>query len=125
MARQSLDRARVVRAAAELADDDGLEAVTLARVAAVLGVRSPSLYNHVEGLDGLVRGIALLGLGDLAGVLREAAIGRAGPEALTAAAHAWRAYAQAHPGCYAATLRAPDPGDAELTAAAAAIVDVL
>ena len=39
----------VVEAAATVADAEGLEAVTLARVAAVLGVRSPSLYAHVDG----------------------------------------------------------------------------
>jgi AcrR family transcriptional regulator len=125
MARQGLDRARVVQAAAELADAEGLEAVTLARVAAALGVRSPSLYNHVEGLDGLVRGIALLGLDELGAALREAAVGRAGADALVAAARAYRRYALEHPGRYAAGVRAPAEGDEEHAAAAGAVVDVM
>jgi AcrR family transcriptional regulator len=125
MARQGLDPERVVAAAAEIADAEGLEAVTLARVAAALDVRSPSLYNHVAGLDGLRRGIALRGLAELAAALREAAVGRSGSDALVAAARAYRAYALEHPGRYAAGLRAPDPDDAEHVAAASAVVDVM
>ncbi len=48
-----IDRARVVEVAAELADANGLDQLTLAQVAARLGVRLPSLYNHVDGLPGL------------------------------------------------------------------------
>jgi AcrR family transcriptional regulator len=43
MPRVGLDSEAVVSAAAELADAEGLDAVTLARVAGRLGVRSPSL----------------------------------------------------------------------------------
>jgi AcrR family transcriptional regulator len=124
--RAGLDRDRVVIAAAQIADADGLDAVTLARVATELGVRSPSLYNHVEGRDGLVRGVALLGLAQLRDALREAAIGRAGADALAAAAGAYRAYVLAHPGRYAAGAITPAaPEDADLVAAATAVVDVL
>jgi AcrR family transcriptional regulator len=58
MPRRGLDAERVVDAAAQLADAHGLQAVTLARVAGELGVRAPSLYNHVEGRDGLLRAVA-------------------------------------------------------------------
>jgi AcrR family transcriptional regulator len=125
VARAGLDAARVVAAAADIADAEGLEAVTLARLAAALGVRSPSLYNHVAGLDALLRGIALAGLAELGAALREAAVGRAGTDALVAAAHAYRDYALAHPGRYAAGVRAPEPGDEEHEAAAGAVVGVM
>ena len=66
MARKlGLQRERVIETAAALADQEGLEAVTLARVAAELGVRSPSLYSHVDGLAGLRRAIALDGASHL------------------------------------------------------------
>jgi AcrR family transcriptional regulator len=123
--RAGLSAAAVVRAAADLADDDGLEALTLARIAASVGVRTPSLYNHVGGLDDVRRRIALVGLGELGDALRDAAVGRAGDDALTAMAHAYRAYARAHPGRYAATQRAPATADADLTDAARGAVDVL
>jgi AcrR family transcriptional regulator len=125
MPRMGLDAGRVVEAAAGIADADGLEAVTLARVAADLGVRAPSLYNHVDGRSDLLRAIAVLGVRELTAALRQAAVGRSSADALTAAAHAYRAYARAHPGRYAATLAAPTRGDEEHRAAASEAVDVM
>jgi AcrR family transcriptional regulator len=123
--RAGLSTASVVRAAGDLADADGLDALTLARIAASVGVRTPSLYNHVGGLDDVRRRIALVALRELGEALRDAAVGRAGDDALTVMAHAYRAYARAHPGRYAATQRAPATADADLTDAARGAVDVL
>jgi AcrR family transcriptional regulator len=125
MPRMGLDAARVVEVAAGIADAEGLGGVTLARVAQELGVRAPSLYNHVDGRDGLRRAIALRGVSELTAALREAAVGRSGADALTAAARAYRAYALAHPGRYAATVGAPAVGDVEHAAAAGETVDVV
>jgi len=125
MPRRGLDAAGVLAAAAQVADAEGLGAVTVARVAAEVDVRGPSIYNHVAGRDGLLRGIALGALGELTARLRAAAVGRSGADALAAAAHAYRSYAREHPGRYDAVQRAPAPGDAELAAAAGEAVDVL
>jgi AcrR family transcriptional regulator len=55
---KSLTRAQILAAAAAVADADGVEAVTMRRVGARLGVEAMSLYHHVRGkaalLDGLV-----------------------------------------------------------------------
>ena len=125
MPRAGLNTAAVVAAAAEIADAEGLDRLTLARVAAAAGVRTPSLYNHVESLDDVRRRVALLALRDLADALRDAAVGRAGDDALVAMADAYRAYARRHPGRYAATQRAPAEGDEEMRAAAKGAVDVV
>ena len=125
MPRAGLNTAAVVAAAAEIADAEGLDRLTLARVAATAGVRTPSLYNHVESLDDVRRRVALLALRDLADALRDAAVGRAGDDALVAMADAYRAYARRHPGRYAATQRAPAEGDEEMRAAAKGAVDVV
>jgi len=125
MPRAGLSTAAVVAAAAEIADAEGLDRLTLARVAAAAGVRTPSLYNHVESLDDVRRRVALLALRDLADALRDAAVGRAGDDALAAMADAYRAYARRHPGRYAATQRAPAEGDEAMRAAAAGAVDVV
>lgn len=125
MPRAGLDHATVVAAAADLADAEGLEAVTLSRVAARLGVKSPSLYNHVRGREGLVRGIALLGVGELAARVRDAAVGRSGEDALLASARAYRQFVKEHPGRYAAgSVAAPAPGDAEHQRAGAEVIGV-
>jgi AcrR family transcriptional regulator len=125
MPRSGLDTARVVQEAAQIADRDGLAEVTLARVAESLGVRAPSLYNHVDGLPGMLRLLALLSLGELTDAIRDAATGRSGADALRSVAHAYRAYAREHPGRYAATIRAPAPEDAELVGAGLRAIEVI
>ena len=126
MPRAGLDTERVVAEAARIADADGLAALTLARLAGELGIRPPSLYNHFDGRrEGLLRALAVRGVRELTAALREAAVGRSGTDALTATAHAYRAYAHTHPGLYAATLAAPTPGDPEYQAAAQDAVDVI
>jgi len=125
VSRRGLDAATVVGTAADLADADGLGAVTVARVAAELGVRGPSLYNHVPGHAGLVQGIALAATRDLTMQLRDAAVGRAGVDALLAAARAYRAFAHAHPGRYEAMQRAAAATDEARQAAATALIAVL
>lgn len=56
--RDTLTRERVVRAAMELADESGIESVTMRELGRRLGVEAASLYNHVAGkkdlLDGMV-----------------------------------------------------------------------
>ncbi len=104
--RAGLDRAAVALATAAVADSEGLDALTLARLAERLGVRTPSLYNHVDGLPGLRRALALLGRRELAARLGRVAIGKAGDEAVAALGHAYRAFVIERPGLYAATARA-------------------
>ncbi len=125
MARRGLDRGQIVAAAAAIADTHGLAAVTLARVAADLDVRPPSLYSHIGGREGLICAIGLRGVGELGAAMRVAATGRAGQDAIVAIARAYRAYARDHPGCYAASLRSPPPGDREHEQAALEATAVL
>lgn len=110
MPRRGLDPAKVVATAARVADEGGLEAVTLAGVAAALGVRAPSLYNHVASRDALLDDLAREGHELLAAAIADATVGLAGPDALAALAHAYRDFARREPGRYLATQR-PLPGD--------------
>lgn len=103
MARAGLTTARLVEAATDLVDREGPGALTLARLADRFGVRPPSLYNHIEGLDALVREVTLKALEDLTEACRDAAMGRAGGEALREVALGYRRWALAHPGTYPLT----------------------
>jgi AcrR family transcriptional regulator len=122
--RRGLDTEQVLQAAVSLADE-GLERVTLARLAQMLGVQAPSLYNHVDGRGALLRLIKLRGLHELTEAIATSAAGLAGEDALRACAHAYRAYALAHPGCYESLLAAPDADDEEMQAAAERLIDLL
>jgi AcrR family transcriptional regulator len=126
--RVGLDRAAVVEAASALADEVGIEGVTLARLAGRLGVRTPSLYNHVDGLDGLRRELALLGTRELKFRIGRAAVGKTADEAVVAIAHAYRTFVKERPGLYAATVRSyrlSDPTDPELQALEREVIGVV
>ncbi|MDT3443569.1 MULTISPECIES: TetR/AcrR family transcriptional regulator [unclassified Pseudofrankia] len=103
MARAGLTAERVTVAGAELADEVGLDQVTMSQVARRLGVKDASLYSHVRGLDDLRGRIALLAADEKTIRIAEATAGRAGRDALVAFANAWRDYAHRYPGRYAAT----------------------
>lgn len=55
--RMPLSRQRVLAAAMDLADAEGLSAITMRRLAADLGVEAMSLYYHVPGKEGLLDGL--------------------------------------------------------------------
>ncbi|WP_411126464.1 TetR/AcrR family transcriptional regulator [Streptomyces sp. x-19] len=118
MARAGLTAERVTVAGAEVADEVGLDQVTMSRVARRLGVKDASLYTHVRGLADLRGRIALLAADEKTVRIAEATAGRSGKDALVAFANAWREYARTHPGRYAAT-QAPIEIDPELVARAA------
>jgi AcrR family transcriptional regulator len=117
MPRAGLDAEAVVAAAAALADADGLQRLTLARLAAAVGIRAPSLYAHVAGFDDLRARLGARGARELAAALQRAAAGRARGDALRAIALAYRAYAHAHPGTYAAMQIVSDTEEFEAAAA--------
>lgn len=125
MPRAGLSQERVIAAAEELADEVGLPQLTLAALAATLGVRQPSLYKHVDGMAGLQRGISLRAKREVADVLARAAVGKSGDDAIRAIAIAYRRWAHEHPGRYAASVRAPTPGDLDDEAASAASVGIV
>ncbi|HEY2791945.1 MAG TPA: WHG domain-containing protein [Micromonosporaceae bacterium] len=116
---------RVVAEAALVADEVGLDRLTLADVARRLGVSLPGLYKHIDSLDGLRRDLAVLGVLELTAAMATASAGRAGRDALIAVADAYRAYAATYPGRCAASVRAPEPGDDEHLRVGEAAVGIL
>lgn len=112
----------VVDTAAQLADSEGLDAVTLTRVAKELGTSQPALYRHIDNYDELIRALGLRGRELLADALVESAVGLAGDDAVRAMGLSWREVVATHPGLYAATDRSPCAGDDELEAAVERIV---
>jgi AcrR family transcriptional regulator len=107
-----LDREQVLSAAVDVLQERGrVDGVSLSEVAGRLGVRTQSLYAHVDGAADLRRALALAALAELADVLTRAAIGREGRNAIGSIVHAYYRFAIERPGLYDATLVAP--GDDE------------
>lgn len=63
--RAPLSRERVLRAAVALADESGIEALTMRRLGQALGVEAMSLYKHVANKDDILDGITDLVVGDI------------------------------------------------------------
>lgn len=123
--RAGLDTHTLVLAAAELADEQGMEEVTLAALAAKLGVRSPSLYNHVNGLKGLRTLLAIYGLEELQTAMEVSLEGVSGDAAVHAMSRAYVEFARQHPGLYETTLRAPEAGNTALEKASEQILSLI
>ncbi|WP_066250902.1 TetR/AcrR family transcriptional regulator [Neobacillus drentensis] len=119
-----LDISFIIEAAGEIADQYGVQEVTLASLAKKIGIRPPSLYNHFDGLPGLRKKLAIYGIDKLYEVMADAAIGVSGTEAVIAVSQAYVNFARKHPGIYEATLLAPDPEDVDVQRAGAKIVDL-
>lgn len=124
MPRVGLDIDTILQAAAELVDTEGLDTLTLATLAQKLGIRSPSLYNHVNGLPGLRLQLTVYGLKQLEAVMRSAVHGRSRDEAIRALAHAYLDFARKHPGLYAFTQRVIDRADTRIQQAAGSVANV-
>ena len=120
MPRAGLNAEDVAVAAAGLADEIGFQAVTMGLVAERLGVRPPSLYKHVGGLEDLRHRVATLAMTEVGEIIGDAVQGKARVDALAAALTAFRRYVTAHPGRYAATVATgfTGPGDPLLAATA-------
>ena len=82
--RTPLDRRRVLAAAIEFIDEHGLEALTMRRMGAHLGVEGMALYRHVTGRDDLLDGVVELVVDELYG----------DPEVYLAPQHGWQDYLQ-------------------------------
>ena len=57
MTRQPLSRDRIVRAAVDLIDRDGLDALSMRKLGAALGVEAMALYRHVGSKERLLDGV--------------------------------------------------------------------
>ena len=107
MPRAGLDPAAVVAAGADLADEVGFAEFTMAQLADMVGVRTPSLYKHIDSQDDLGRRIAVLALTEAGEAVGTAIQGLAGRDALGAI----RGEHDDHLAAHAVRLR--DPADLE------------
>jgi AcrR family transcriptional regulator len=101
-------QAQIADVARALLDAEGPQALTMRRIAGVLGIKAPSLYKHLPDKAALEALVVAAGFAELAGTLAAAAddsggsggSGGADGGRLAAIASAYRAYAVAHPHLY-------------------------
>ena len=83
----------VLAAAVGITERQGLSNLSIQQLAAELGVKPPSLYNHIKGIDEVKANIAKFAINEMDKVMRDAAIGYAREEALLRVACAARDFA--------------------------------
>ena len=120
-----LSRDVIINAALTFLDREGWDALTINALAAQLGTKGPSLYNHVSSLDDLRRSVRKRVIVDIIEMLGTVGQGRTRDDAVLVMAGAYRSYAHHHPGRYSAFTRMPLAGgdDPEYTAVARAAAE--
>src|SRR5512133_2272790 len=103
----------VIQTASDIADKDGLDHVSLKVVAEKLNIRTPSLYNHIDSLDDLLKEIAHRGMREMNAQMMQAAVGNSGDAAIKLIGAAYFNFLLAHPGVYETIQWAGWHGNAE------------
>lgn len=120
-----LDLSIILEKTTELVDENGVDKLSLGSLAEKLGVRPPSLYNHFEGLNGLKQKLAIHGVEKLHEYMLQAAVGKAGDDAVRAVSAAYIQFVRTHPGLYDASNRFADTNDIELQRAQESVVKLV
>ncbi|MFH0347642.1 TetR/AcrR family transcriptional regulator [Bacillus vallismortis] len=102
--RIGLSQKMIVDAAAEIADQEGLNSVTLAALSKKMNVRPPSLYNHINGLQAIRTELAVSGLTRLYEQMAISVTEQKGDAVMLSLAHAYVDFAVENPGYYEASL---------------------
>ena len=124
MPRKGLSREAIIDTAAALAEQKGADNLTLRELAETLGVKTASLYNHLQGLPELNARLAECALDRLMDTLETAMAGRTGAEGLRALATAYRTFAREQPQLYRAMVSLPRFSDPSLVERKHAFMDL-
>lgn len=98
--RKKITKELITDAALELLDQKGIEEVTIKNIAMQLGIKPPSLYNHIANLEDLLDIAAQRSMRNLYDKLVVTSIGLEKKEALWAIAQEYKNFAKTWPGQY-------------------------
>lgn len=96
MAHKGLNPDAVVKAAAELIEERGRDAFSMRILADSLGIKTASLYNHVDNMDSLLAEVCRYGLCLQKEVEMQAIEGKHGEDAVRLLADTYRRFAKEH-----------------------------
>lgn len=115
----------ILAAAIEAVEERGLDGLSMQDLAARLGVKPPSLYNHIGGLDDVRKQLTQAVLRRMESVIRNSAVGRSGENALREMALAYRKFAKENPELYKAFTSSRQPQDPEIEGVIQSLLGVL
>ena len=104
MSNNSISDELIIETSAILSNKIGLENLSLKMIAEELGIKSPSLYNHVSSLDEIKERLMIYGWKQMEERIIDSAVGVAGYEALKNMCYAFFNYATNNKGVFTAML---------------------
>ncbi len=105
-----VDRQSIIDKAREMIEAEGIENLSLGRLATALGVKAPSLYRYMDSKTELLRAVNLVTTQGLINAIREATSAVNNPKTrLIAMAKAYRSFAHTYPVTYMLAFMNPAP----------------
>ena len=118
MFHKGLSKGLLIDASKELIEENGIAAFSMRALAEKLGVKTASLYAHIESMGMLFTEIGLSALNDQKGAQLAAIEGKDGDAAVFALAKSYRGFAKAHAALYQLIMQMPMGKDETLRSAA-------
>lgn len=122
--RAQISLTKILEAAIDICDEEGYEKLALSSISERLGIKTPSLYNHIQSLSDLKQKMAYSGLQIMYDSIVHSVIGCIGDDAITSASKAYIAFVSNHPGLYSAIAKVPDPYEPQFDALSNQLVKV-
>ena len=119
MFHKGLTKEILIETAKEIMDESGSAAFSMRALAEKLGVKTASLYTHIESMEALFTEVGLSALNDQKEAQLTAIQGKSGDVAVFALAESYRVFAKAHAALYQLIMQMPMGQDETLKAAAA------
>lgn len=124
-AKKKFNTNEILEIAVEFINTEGFEALTLLELAKKLNIKSPSLYNHFDGLNGLRQCLAVYGIEKLYNSLVSSVVGKSGDEALRALSTSYLSFVRENFGLYGAITFVSDGQDNDFKKAGDKVVDLI
>lgn len=123
MAQKGISKDVILAKALEMVESYESPAISMRELAEELGIKTPSLYNHVKGVNELLIDVSRYAAEELRRVQLAAIKGKLRDDALFALAAAYRSFAKEHKGLYKITVSLSDLPEEVLTETADAIAE--
>jgi len=123
MFHKGLNREQIASAARNLIAQSGYDAFSMRQLAEHLGVKTASLYAHVESMEALLTDVGLLALQEQRDFQLAAVKGKTGDEAVLALADAYQDFARQQRELYRFIMQMPTGADEALKQAAEMVVE--
>lgn len=123
MFHKGLDKEQITESAISLIEECGYDKFSMRQLADKLGIKTASLYTHVESMESLLTDVGLLALRRQKEYQLAAVIGKHRDEAVMSLAEAYRRYAKEHCELYRFIMKMPIGKDEALKQAAAMVTE--